>query len=334
MIKKYLRERRSWIIFFVFLQVLFLLIAYIDPGISFSAILYIVFLSSIFFIIFIVMRYNKETTFYKSLEEWDDTSGVGELDHGSRPFEQLMYKRITEQLKQYKDELNHYETDLEQEKDEVLSWIHEVKTPLTTMQLMIERIEEEPVKQQLMVEWLRIDLLLDQQLHQKRMPFMENDLYIEKVSIQPLIHQEIKAFQSWCMQKGIGFEITFHVTEVLTDKKWLGFIIRQLLTNAIKYSEHSDITIRSYANNNGTKLEIMDVGRGIATKDLARIFDKGFTSTSDHGDQSATGMGLYLVEKVAKSLLIQIDVKSEHHIGTTFTLIFPKKNEFVHIASM
>ncbi len=103
---------------------------------------------------------------------------------------------------------------------------------------------------------------------------------------------------------------------------------------AIKYSENSDITIRSYANNNGTKLEIMDVGRGIATKDLARIFDKGFTSTSDHGDQSATGMGLYLVEKVAKSLLIEIDVKSEHHIGTTFTLIFPKKNEFVHIASM
>ena len=334
MIKKYLQERRSWIMFFIFLQLLFMLIAYIDSEIRFSSILYIVFLSSIFFIIFIVIRYNKEITFYQNLEEWDDTNGLAELDVGSRPFEQLIYERIIEQFKQYKDELNHYETDLEQEKDEVLSWIHEVKTPLTTIKLMIERMEETSIKQQLMVEWLRIDLLLDQQLHQKRLPFMESDLYIEKVSIQPLIHQEIKALQSWCMQKGIGFDVSLHATEVLTDAKWLGFMVRQILTNAIKYSKASDITIHSHASNNGTKLEITDVGRGIATKDLARIFDKGFTSTSDHGDQSATGMGLYLVEKVAKSLLIQIDVQSERHIGTTFTLIFPQKNEFVHIASM
>ena len=73
---------------------------------------------------------------------------------------------------------------LEQEKDELLSWIHEVKTPLTAMHLMIDRLDDETMKTHLTYEWLRIHLLLDQQLHQKRIPFIENDLYIENIDLE------------------------------------------------------------------------------------------------------------------------------------------------------
>ena len=90
---------------------------------------------------------------------------------------------------------------LEEEKDDLLSWIHEVKTPLTAMHLMIERLDDETMKAQLTYEWLRIHLLLDQQLHQKRIPFMENDLYIEQTDLKVLIFREIKALQSWCIAK-------------------------------------------------------------------------------------------------------------------------------------
>jgi OmpR family two-component system bacitracin resistance sensor histidine kinase BceS len=183
-------------------------------------------------------------------------------------------------------------------------------------------------------EWLRIHLLLDQQLHQRRMPFIENDLYIEKTDLETIIFDEIKTLRSWCIQKGIGFDIQLDVTEVLTDAKWLAFIMRQLLTNSIKYSENSDIMIYSHEQAGQTVLEVQDSGRGIDPKDLSRIFDKGFTSTTNHRDNAATGMGLYLTKNAAESLFITIDVKSELGTGTTVTLTFPKRNDFVNITSM
>lgn len=268
------------------------------------------------------------------MEAWDETYDATWLETATRPFEKIIKDSFTLQTETYQRDVTKYRIDLEQEKDELLAWVHEVKTPLTTMQLMIDRIDDQALKTQLLSEWIRIDLLLDQQLHRKRILFIENDLYIAKTVLQPLIHTEIKALQSWCLQKGIGFELSLQVEDVLSDAKWLSFIIRQLLTNAVKYSESSDIIIKSYSSEDQTKLEIKDFGRGITSKDLPRIFDKGFTSTTNNQNQIATGMGLYLAQKIARHLLIEIDVHSIRHEGTTFTLTFPKENEFVHITSM
>ena len=135
------------------------------------------------------------------------------------------------------------------------------------------------------------------QRHQKRIPFIRNDLLIEEFALEPIIFQEIRALKSWCMQKGIGFDVSLEVTEVLSDAKWLGFIIRQSLTNAVKYSNASDILIESDLTDDHVRLTIQDAGRGIDPKDMPRIFDKGFTSTTSHQDSAATGMGLYLTQK-------------------------------------
>jgi len=102
----------------------------------------------------------------------------------------------------------------------------------------------------------------------------------------------------------------------------------------VKYSESSDIMIKSYQKEEQTVLEVTDYGRGIDPKDLPRIFEKGFTSTTTHLDHAATGMGLYLTKRIAKPLLIHIDVYSNLGEGTTFSLTFPKRNDFVHIAGM
>lgn len=184
-----------------------------------------------------------------------------------------------------------------------MAWIHEVKTPLTAMHLIIDRMEEKALKSQLSYEWLRIHLLLDQQLHQKRISFIENDLSVEFIQLQPLIFKEIKDLQSWCIQKGIGFDIKLEAKEVLSDAKWLAFIIRQLLTNAVKYSEASEIEIKSFQKGEQTQLQVKDCGRGIDPKDVPRIFDKGFTSTTDHHDQASTGMGLYLAKKSSGAVI-------------------------------
>ncbi len=334
MIRKYLVEKWSWIALFLCLHLLFLFVAFLDPAIPFTAILYIAFLSFIVTTVFFIIRYYKETVFYKQMQDLDGTYDIAELQQTDRPFEQIVYETLMRQTEHYKQDVGNYQIEFEQEQDEMLSWIHEVKTPLTTMKLMIERMDDRSLKKQLMVEWLRIELLLDQQLHQNRIRFIENDVYIEQIALQALINTEIKNVQSWCMQKGIGFDLSLEVLEVLSDAKWLGFIIRQLITNAIKYSEQSDISIKSYSSNNQTSIDVTDAGRGIDPKDLPRIFEKGFTTTADHRDATATGMGLYLVQKVSETLLIKIDVQSERDVGTTFTLTFPNKNEVLHITSM
>ncbi|AXI11112.1 histidine kinase [Oceanobacillus zhaokaii] len=334
MIKQYLAERRGWIFLFLSLQALFLFISYVDSAIQVSSILYIVLLSFIVFILFLIVRYNRETAYYKSLKEWYPGIDTKTIREAERPLEKIVERALRLQTESYLLETNQNLTEIEQEKDDLLSWIHEVKTPLTTMQLMIDRLEEPVLKSQLMNEWLRIHLLLDQQLHQKKIPFMENDVYVEKAALEPLIFTEIKALQSWCFQKGIGFDVLFEIKEVLTDTKWLGFMVRQLLTNAIKYSEGADIKIHSFIKDGLVHLQIKDAGRGIDPRDLPRIFDKGFTSTKNHKDNAATGMGLYLTKKVAAELNIHIDVQSKLNEGTTFTLSFAKKNEFLKLTSM
>ena len=296
--------------------------------------LYVSFVSLVLFTIFLVYRYYRETRFYRSLEDWESSFDLSEVAEPISPFETIVERSITEQTTRLKSELTTNRILLEQEKDDLLSWIHDVKTPLTAMQLMIGRVESDQLKTQLNHEWLRIHLLLDQQLHQKRLTVIENDLYIELINLETVVFHEIKTVQSWCIQKGIGFDLQLEKTDVLSDAKWLSFIIRQLLTNAIKYSEKSDILIRSYIKDDQTCLDVTDMGRGIDPKDISRIFDKGFTSTTNHREQASTGLGLYLAKKAATPLLVKIDVQSKLNQGTTATLSFPKRNEFINLQGM
>lgn len=334
MIRTYLWERKSWILFFIALHLLWIFVAYIDTAIPLQPILYMVFLSLIFFIVFVFIRYQKETRFFKQLKEWDHNLNITGVGAPDTPFEEIVSDSLSEQANLLRRAASENRMLLEQEKDDLLSWIHEVKTPMTAMHLMIERLEDEPLKAPLKYEWLRIHLLLDQQLHQKRMSIMENDLYIENTDLETVIFQEIKTLQSWCIQKGIGFDIQLDVTEVLSDAKWLAFMIRQLLTNAVKYSTTSDISIKSEHQDDKVTLTIQDFGRGIDPKDLPRVFDKGFTSTIDHNDHASTGMGLYLTKRVSEPLLISIEVTSKRGEGTRVNLTFPQKNDFVQLTGV
>ena len=272
MIRTFLIERISWILFFVLLQFLCLFLAFIDQTLPLASALYYVFLSCILMVIFLFIRYRKETPFYEEIKDRDNDLDLTTFPEADSPFEAVIETNVREQMERLKQELSRNQSLLEQEKDDLLSWIHEVKTPMTAMRLIIDRTEDYKMKSQLTFEWMRIHLLLDQQLHQKRIPFIENDLYIEEVEIEPLLFNEIKSLRSWCMQKGIGFDIDLQAEQVLSDAKWLAFILRQLMTNAIKYSEQSDIILSSYEKSGRIHLLIQDHGRGIDPRDLPRNF--------------------------------------------------------------
>lgn len=336
MIKAFVKERLPWIGLFLVQQLLILFIAFIDPTVPFSSVLYISALSALLFLLFFAVRCRKETAFYKQLQALDDSLDAPSLPRPETPFEHIAAAHVESQTARYRQKLTENQLALEQEKDDLLSWVHEVKTPMTAMHLMLDRLEDEKAKEQLTFEWLRIHLLLDQQLHRKRLPFIENDLYIEQAALEPIVFGEIRSLQSWCFQKGIGFDVDLHALHVLSDTKWLSFILRQLLTNAVKYSETGEIVIRSVEQDGRVLLQVTDFGRGISAQDLPRIFEKGFTSTDSvhHQQNGATGMGLYLAAKAASTLLIQIKAESVFEERTTFTLTFPKQNELGRLPGM
>ncbi|PLS08958.1 histidine kinase [Neobacillus cucumis] len=204
MIQIYLKERASWILFFIFSQLLVLAMGYLDTSIPLLSTVYIAFISCLSFVIFMVMRYEKETRFYKHLQTLEPSFDLTAIPEANSPFEAIVSNRMSEQIQEFKHQLDELQISLEQEKDDMLNWIHEVKTPLTTLQLMIERTDP-TLRSQLMYEWLRIHLLLDQQLHLKRIPFIQNDLYIEKTDVRKLLFQEIKSLRQWCMQKRVNY---------------------------------------------------------------------------------------------------------------------------------
>ena len=163
------------------------------------------------------------------------------------------------------------------------------------MKLTIDAHCSEPVMRKLEAEWLRIYLLIDRQLYMTRLPSLESDYVLEKTAVQRLTAKEVRELASWCVEKNIAVEFEGEDAEVVTDRKWCRFILRQLLTNAVKYSpEGGTIVITSERLPSGNvSLMIKDEGPGIPAHDLPRIFDKGFTGGNGRIQNAATGLGLY-----------------------------------------
>ncbi|EIT84835.1 histidine kinase, homodimeric [Fictibacillus macauensis ZFHKF-1] len=324
----FLKERRSWIVAFIFLQFFLLFVAWIDPTINVTSALYAISLALFLFCLFLIYRFYRETAFFKKIEALDHENQLSQFHFARSPFEKQWLHYLGEQMTFIRKQTLEQQALLDRESDELVAWIHEVKTPMTALRLMIEQLDDLQVRTEFLYEWLRIHYLVDQQLHQKRLLFIENDTYIEEGSLHDVLISEIKNVQAWCFQKGIGFDLQGTERSVFSDFKWLSFILRQLLSNSIKYSHDSDIVITGTEENGMVTLTIEDFGRGIDARDLPRIFERGFTSTVHHDDHAATGMGLYLAKKAADSLKIRLHVQSELSKGTTVILHFPKRNQF------
>lgn len=334
----FIRERVAWILFFGFFQLWLNILLTVDVTFTHTSILYMNGTNLLLFLVFFIWRYFMETRFVKSIlkiNKGDPTFDqlIAKIPEGRSLFDKMIIAEVEELILTGKQELNDASTTSLEEKDQTLSWIHEMKTPLTSMKLMIDNVEDPTQKKQLEVEWLRLHMLLDQQLHKTRLPSIEKDNVMEQVALQKVVFQEIKELMPWCIQRNIGFEISDLEKIILTDQKWLSFIIRQLISNAVKYSkENSEIRIFTTTGDAGHLiLSIQDEGVGIVPSDLPRIFEKSFTGKVGRESAASTGMGLYLAKNSAEKLGIRITVVSEIGQGSTFSLHFPKQNEMQQI---
>lgn len=335
----YVGYKKSWIILFVGLLAFTDVLILLDHGIEVNAssVIYLNALFLLIFTVFFLWRYKKETKFLAALaarslemnDDWFDALPEPAFFPDEVTSEAL---RTAEQY--YRRKLSEIMQAQLIENDFTASWIHEVKAPLTAMKLTIDTHRSDPVIRTIEAEWLRLHLLIDRQLHMTRLPSLGSDYVLEPASVQRMAAAEVRDLGSWCMEKNIGVEFEGEDTEILTDRKWCRFIIRQLLTNAIKYSpEGGTIVIGTgFLTERGHAfLEIKDEGPGIPAHDLPRIFDKGFTGGNGRIQNAATGLGLYLAQTAAAQIGITLKAQAGLAKGTVIRMIFTTENDFESI---
>jgi len=330
MIGLFLRERRAWILFFLFFQIWLNILFFIDNGLSNISILYVNIMDFLFFILFIIWRYVKETKQLKGIYEQPINEEL------LSPFQRKYMEHFQKQYKELDDRLHHIKIEMLEQQDAMLAWVHEMKSPMTAMKLIVEQVEPYTLREKIEKEWVRMFLLLDQKIHETRLSTIEKDNRLEKVCLETIVHQQVKDFRSWCIEKGIGVETKNLQETVATDAKWLGFIIRQIFSNAVKYShENGEIHIYTTTDEEGhLLLHIQDFGVGIRAEDLPRIFQRSYTGSIGRETTAATGMGLYLAKEAAEKLGLTLKVDSEVGVGTTFTIQFPLENEYIQSYGM
>ncbi|MFJ7371178.1 sensor histidine kinase [Lysinibacillus sp. NPDC098008] len=335
MLLLFIRERLAWLGFFIFILAILNILFALDIGLEDISTLYVNISLLISFTLFFVWRYivevGKLKDFLGNMENYLDEIHKSRL--ALLPFQEVYFRKMGAIFYEKKVELNQAKVQLQEYSDELLAWVHEVKAPLTAINLMLEHVEDLELRRKLENEWLRLHLLVDQQLHQTRLHSIEKDNYLTEVELKPIIYKEIRAMQAWCIEKGIGFDVDNLTETVLTDSKWLAFIVRQILSNAIKYSPaDSEIIIWTEADaTEAILLHIKDTGIGIASEDLPRIFQKSYTGIIGRESTQSTGMGLYLAYNVAQKLGIRIHVQSKIGEGSLFTLRFPLQNEYAKL---
>ena len=199
--------------------------------------------------------------------------------------------------------------------DYYTQWVHQIKTPVSVMRMMLQA-EDTEEHRALQTELFRIEQYAEMALVYSRLDSSAHDLVIRETPLDPVIRAAIRKYAPLFIRKRL--RIVYDGTEesALTDEKWLQFILEQLLSNAVKYTDAGSVTVTV----SGQAICIADTGKGIAPEDMPRIFEKGYTGRLGRADRQATGLGLYLCKKAADRLNIRLTAESEYGKGSAFTL--------------
>ena len=195
-------------------------------------------------------------------------------------------------------------------------WVHQIKTPISAMKLLIQTSECE-VSSDLSSELFKIEQYVEMVLSYIRLGSSENDFVIKEYNLDDIIKQAIRKYAPLFIRKKIALNFKNTNYTVLTDEKWLVFVIEQILSNAIKYTTKGTVSIYPLENK---KLVIEDTGIGISEEDIPRIFDKGFTGYNGRTNKKASGLGLYLCKNILDKLSHKISIESEVGVKTKVIL--------------
>ncbi|WP_429971056.1 sensor histidine kinase [Fructilactobacillus sp. Tb1] len=202
--------------------------------------------------------------------------------------------------------------------DYLITWSHEMKLPIASLSLLAEQ-QDELNSDQVFKQVSLMKNQLDNLLTYERLNDFNHDLDFGWISLDNVIKATIQDYSTFFIEKQLQPKLEIGNVKILTDEKWLQFIIKQIIYNAIKYADDGTAIQVSFCHR---QLTITDTGLPISASELPRIFEPGFTGSNGRTKQSATGMGLYLVKRICDELNIKIEVRSKGKT-TKVMLTFP-----------
>ena len=195
-------------------------------------------------------------------------------------------------------------------------WAHQIKTPIAAMRLALQN-EDTPLSRRLTGEVGRVEQYVQMALTYLRLGSDSSDYVIRSCALDDIVRPAVRRFAGEFIQRKIQLNYQMLNYTVITDEKWLGFVVEQVLSNALKYTPQGSVSI--YMESEGV-LCIRDTGIGIAPEDLPRVFEKGYTGYNGRSHRKASGLGLYLCREILTRLGHSVSAESQVDHGTTIRI--------------
>lgn len=238
---------------------------------------------------------------------------------------EALYRSMIAKMRQEKEELIFEDQKRYTEMmDYYGMWAHQIKTPIAAMRILVqsgmdreENEENQKLFRQLQMELFKTEQYVEMVLSYLKIGDIAKDMVLERCDLGKVVRQAVKKYSRLFILQKLSLEMGEIAEIVLTDEKWLSFVVEQILSNALKYTKSGSVSI--YLEQEGV-LVIKDTGIDISAEDLPRIMEKGYTGYNGRIDKRSTGIGLYLCKKVMDKLHHQLRIDSEDGKGTKVVL--------------
>lgn len=258
----------------------------------------------------------------KILENMDQRYLLGELLPDSCRLEDRLYREmIRSSNKSCIEKIRRVEDEKKDYKEYIESWVHQIKAPITGISLLCDNGETD--HRRIRLENQKIENYVDMVLYYARSEEVYKDYLICETDLEDVVCEALEKNRLLLIQNGFQVQVDCG-HRVYTDRKWIAFILGQMVWNSVKYrGKDPFLHVRTRQTEKSVVLSFEDNGLGIAGEELPRIFEKGFTGSNGRSGERSTGMGLYLCRRLCERLGIGIRAESKVAEGTTLFLEFP-----------
>lgn len=295
------------------------------------AAVFVLFTGVIFVFLFLNKLKKKKKRFLYFQELLSDRNHLNrELNTDVLSFEE---KWIIEKLREKIEDIEVEKKDkvlaLQQQQEYVETWVHEIKTPISWLTLMLENREDEmspKVYQKLQYMNVQLQEYVSQILYFSRLSYDHKRKIMEWVNLQDCIDYVLEAYEYLLTESKISIVENLEVKEIFTDRKNLEFIVSQVVSNSIQYrkEKNGQIIFSAYEKDEKIYISIEDNGKGVSEVDLPFVFEKGFTGSNGQENKKSTGIGLYLVKKLTDNMKLVCSAENREEGGFRLIIEFPK----------